>query len=222
MSEINDLSIAFQKVKNYENYRFLRSWGLTIITFGFFSLVTDTRFIQYGLFWPNDFSLFFDIILILLLLVIILYNYRSVKITLISRSNVLNKRSIRLSLAMVVMYLLSPRILNYFFTGLWSMILIFIGIRITEVLGTLIAYFILKDSIKVHNFKELLYLTQIFAFFTLMDLILLISIILFMPNFIFGYFFVLYSFVLTTCFALCYIIVGRFSLKKAHAILQSE
>lgn len=220
MSEFNDLSVAFQTVRNYEDYLFLRSWGLTIIVFGLFSLVTDTRLVQY-FFIGADLSLFFNILLVILLLIIILNIYRSVKITLITRNNVLNKKSIRLSLAMVVMYLLSPRILNFFISSLWDFVLSLISIRITEIFGVLIAYLILKDSIRGYNFKELLYLAIIFVFFTILDLILLISILLLMPNEFFILPFFLYSFGLTTCFTLCYVIVGRFSLKNAHLILKS-
>ncbi|MFX0016503.1 MAG: hypothetical protein ACFFB2_15885 [Promethearchaeota archaeon] len=229
MSESDELSIAFQKVRKFDNYRFLRSWGLTIIVFGIFSLVTDTRLAQnfiLNLLIPeangiSDFvSLFFNILMIVVLFAVILHTYLSVKIISVENSRVITANNVRLGLAMIVMYLISPRILTFFILDLWAFIIATFCIRLSEVIGAFMAYLILRNSMKSHNFKEVLYLTLIFTFFMMMDAILMISTFFLMPNILWIFFFILLSFGMTTCFAICYIITGRYSLKKAQIILQ--
>ncbi|MFX1506731.1 MAG: hypothetical protein ACFFDC_11565, partial [Promethearchaeota archaeon] len=158
--------------------------------------------------------------MIMVLLVIIWYTFRSVKIISIEKSRVITSMNLRLGFAMVTMYLISPRILTIFFNDFGTLVLATFSIRISEVIGTFMTYLILKNSMKLHNFKELLYLSLIFAFFMIMDVILLISIIFLMPNVLFIFLQILYSFGMTVCFAICYIITGRYSLKKAQIILQ--
>lgn len=230
MSESDELSIAFQQVRKFDNYRFLRSWGLTIIIFGIFSLVTDTRFAQnfiLALLFPmrssgrsDALSLFFNVLLIVVLLIVIVNTYRSVKIISVENRRVITTNNVRLGLAMITMYLISPRILTFFMRDLWAFIFVTFSIRLSEVLGTFMAYLILKNSMKSHNFKEVLYLSLIFTFFMMMDIILMISCIFLMPNIFWILFFILSSFGMTTCFAICYIITGRYTLKKAQIILQ--
>lgn len=230
MYESNELSIAFQKVRKFENYRFLRSWGLTIIVFGIFSLVTDTRLTQDIILAillierageiSAILSLFFNLLMIVILLVVILHTYRSVKIISVENSRVITTNNFRLGLAMITMYLISPRILIFFILDFWAFIIATFSIRLSEVIGTFMAYLILKNSTKSHNFKEILYLTMIFTFFMIMDAILMISTFFLMPNIFWIFFFILTSFGMTTCFAICYIITGRYSLKKAQIILQ--
>ncbi|MFX0185511.1 MAG: hypothetical protein ACFE95_20700 [Candidatus Hodarchaeota archaeon] len=233
MRESNELSIAFQKLRQFENYRFLRLWGFTIIVFGIFTFVTHTRLIQLivlTLFVEpsqvtkivDNLSFFFNILLGGVLLGVILYTYRSVKITSIITSHVVKSKNIRLGLAMVIMYLISPRMLTFFFSNIWLFILTYISSSLSDVIATFIAYLILKNSMKSHDFKEVLYLAYIFTFFLILGLILLISTFLLMPNELLFVFFVVQSFGMTISIATCYIITGRFTLKKAQEILNLE
>ncbi len=149
--------------------------------------------------------------MVVVLLVIIWSTYRSVKIISIKKRRVITSTNLRLGFAMVTMYLISPRILTIFFYDFGTLVLATFSIRLSEVIGTFMAYLILKNTMKSHNFKEILYLSLIFTFFMIMDIILLISILFLMPNVLFIYLLILYSFGMTACFAICYIITGRYS-----------
>ncbi len=227
MTQTEDFTIAFQNVNKFENYRFLKSWGIMIIIFGISAVISDTRW--FLLYFFNQFFqielgqaalitrfLLFsiDILIFLILLIIMIYSFKSVKKTSITDSRVISYTDIRFGLALLSLYLISPR-LSLFFT-------IPISIHIPEVLGTLLAYLLMRNSMKLHNFKELLYLTLIFSLLTLIEFFCnLISIIFFFYSEYFIIIYMAYSLGINICFMICYIIIGRYSLKKASNILTS-
>ena len=227
MNQIDDLTEAFQNVNKFENYRFLKSWGIMIIVFGISGFISSTRYFlhyiinevfQVELFQASLFTRFFlsilDFVTLLVLLVILIYTFISVKKTSIVNNNVITLKNFRFGLALLVLYLISSR-LTIFFPIPFS-------IHIPEVIGACLAFLIMRDSLKSHHFKELFYLTLMFTFLTLIDILGLMGLIFFFfYSEYFGVLFFTHSLVINIYFMTCYIIIGRYSLKKASTILRS-
>lgn len=227
MNQIDDLTEAFQNVNKFENYRFLKSWGIMIIVFGISGFISSTRYFlhhilnelfQVDLFQASLFTRFFlsflDFVTLLVLLAILIYTFISVKKTSIVNNNVITFKNFRFGLALLVLYLISSR-LTIFFPIPFS-------IHIPEVIGALLAFLIMRDSLKSHYFKELFYLTLMFTLLTLIDIIgtSVLVIFLFYSEY-FGILFFTHSLIINICFMICYIIIGRYSLKKASTMLRS-
>lgn len=229
MNEIDDLTEAFQNIHKFENYRFLRSWGIMVIIFGISSVISDTRWFL-GVFIKNIFQIehlqaaiftsfllmSIDFLILLILLVVIIYTFISVKKTSITENKVITFKNFRFGLALLALYLISPRI------SLFLPFPIPFSIHIPEVIGTFLAYVLMRNSLKSHQFKELLYLALIFIFLTFIEILCNMGSILLLfytDYFMLVYF--IYSIGINICFMICYIIVGRYSLKKATEILRS-
>lgn len=198
-----------------------------IIVFGISGFISGTRYYLHYLinevFQVERFqaSLFtgillsiLDFVTLLVLLIILIYTFISVKKTSIINNNVITLKNFRFGLALLVLYLISSR-LTIFFPIPFS-------IHIPEIIGACLAFLLMRNSLKSHDFKELFYLTLMFTFLTLIDILGSMGFLFFFfYSEYFGILFFTYSILINICFMACYIIIGRYSLKKASTILRS-
>ncbi|MHA2075243.1 MAG: hypothetical protein ACW97X_11535 [Candidatus Hodarchaeales archaeon] len=229
MNQMDDLAKAFQNIHKFENYRFLRTWGIMIIIFGISAVISDTRwFLSYfinelfqiehlqAVLFTRFLLMSIDILILLILLVLMIYTFISVKKTSITGNKVITFKNVRFGLALLALYLISPRI------SLFLPFPIPLSIHIPEVIGTFLAYLLMRNSLKSHQFKEILYLALIFIFLTFIEILCNVgSILLLFYSDYFILVYITYSLGINICFMICYIIVGRYSLKKANEILRS-